>query len=389
MAFTTRLLSRSRKFSGAQVILQHEQSIRHFFTKEAATIALPTVIGDEISDLALRRAISSSFPIPSTLVWKTKNDGLCLKHHIHRFSMMSDASDDLIIEDDFFHFIKSAFDKHKGPNYCWLNKEDKNMAQLNKGGSYLVLVGVFFEDAVLNCRRERIVMFERVKLLQQRYPSLQVFGFQSSSPAFSLTTRSRIVKTIMEEYISFPVLLSEKEFLEMSNVPCYLLFEDFKAPLICHGWDIELEVIFKDLEEFNLSRRGSAISVEDSIGVKANQVINEPWDCSPFKNLLLYYPSCISADDQGNRLFLSDTNHHRIIITDGDGKIVDCNKLIKLGVGSESNLTQSNLLALLSSITICSTRQLPSLSIACSGGTRNCLQLVRIRIIILPYTIGS
>ncbi|CAA7396880.1 unnamed protein product [Spirodela intermedia] len=33
---------------------------------------------------------------------------------------------------------------------------------------------------------------------------------------------------------------------------------------------------------------------------------------------------CISADDHGNRLFLSDTNHHRIIVTDGDGKILDC-----------------------------------------------------------------
>lgn len=40
-----------------------------------------------------------------------------------------------------------------------------------------------------------------------------------------------------------------------------------------------------------------------------------------------FWPSfsgCISADDHGNRLFLSDTNHHRIIVTDGDGQILDC-----------------------------------------------------------------
>ncbi|KAF5198597.1 Nhl domain-containing protein [Thalictrum thalictroides] len=43
-----------------------------------------------------------------------------------------------------------------------------------------------------------------------------------------------------------------------------------------------------------------------------------------FRNLLLYYPGCISADEDGNRLFLSDTNHHRIIIFDGKGKILDC-----------------------------------------------------------------
>ena len=32
----------------------------------------------------------------------------------------------------------------------------------------------------------------------------------------------------------------------------------------------------------------------------------------------------ISVDESGNRLFLSDSNHHRIIIFAGNGKIVDC-----------------------------------------------------------------
>lgn len=32
---------------------------------------------------------------------------------------------------------------------------------------------------------------------------------------------------------------------------------------------------------------------------------------------------CISADEIGDRLFLSDSNHHRIIILDNSGKILD------------------------------------------------------------------
>lgn len=32
---------------------------------------------------------------------------------------------------------------------------------------------------------------------------------------------------------------------------------------------------------------------------------------------------CISADEVGDRLFLSDTNHHRIIIFENSGKILD------------------------------------------------------------------
>lgn len=32
----------------------------------------------------------------------------------------------------------------------------------------------------------------------------------------------------------------------------------------------------------------------------------------------------MTADEDGSRLFLSDSNHHRIIICDGNGKILDC-----------------------------------------------------------------
>ncbi|KAG9149522.1 hypothetical protein Leryth_014298 [Lithospermum erythrorhizon] len=41
------------------------------------------------------------------------------------------------------------------------------------------------------------------------------------------------------------------------------------------------------------------------------------------QNLLFCFPGCISVDSGGNRLFLSDSNHHRIIVTDINGQILD------------------------------------------------------------------
>lgn len=34
--------------------------------------------------------------------------------------------------------------------------------------------------------------------------------------------------------------------------------------------------------------------------------------------------ACVAIDESNKRLFLSDVNHHRIVVTDGDGVILDC-----------------------------------------------------------------
>lgn len=55
-----------------------------------------------------------------------------------------------------------------GPNYFWLNKNEKHKELLKNGGAFIILVGVFFKDSVLNHHREHIIMFETVKSLQLR-----------------------------------------------------------------------------------------------------------------------------------------------------------------------------------------------------------------------------
>lgn len=39
--------------------------------------------------------------------------------------------------------------------------------------------------------------------------------------------------------------------------------------------------------------------------------------------LCVTFAGCISVDESGNRLFLSDVNHHRIIVFNSNGKILD------------------------------------------------------------------
>lgn len=79
-------------------------------------------------------------------------------------------------------------------------------------------------------------------------------------------------------------------------------------------------------EEADARQKDNTILVQNSNGdgMRQHEVIKESYACSSFRNLLLDYPGCVSADEGGNRLFISDINHHRIIITDGDGKILEC-----------------------------------------------------------------
>ncbi|MQM09245.1 hypothetical protein Taro_042112 [Colocasia esculenta] len=223
----------------------HARAVR----RRCNDIRLPRTVSVQkgISSVLSKQTMFGSSSISSGLLWKSKHSSLGQKYHTCRFSTKSDVSDDLIIDEDLLHFIRSAFDMHEDIHY---------------------------------------------------------FKYLVSSLA-----------------VQFVLLL-----LEMSNVPCYLLLKDFTSSLIHREWDVDLEVIVKDLEEFDLSWGGDAATVKESSNNKANHAegIEEPCDCSPLRNLLLYYPSCISADDCGNHIFLSDTNHHRIIVTDGDGEIIDC-----------------------------------------------------------------
>ncbi|KAI3882122.1 hypothetical protein MKX03_013021, partial [Papaver bracteatum] len=229
-----------------------------------------------------------------------------------RLSTVSEIPNQLAPDVNLITFLKSTLDELQGPDYCWLNKPEESKQAFDMNGTFLVLVDAFIPDSLM-FGSEHTLMFETVKLLQRRHPELCIFGFQSLSSDRYVSSRACIVHTIMKEYITFPILLSSKTFPEEVERPCYLIFKDFKSPLQYIGRMTEVETFSKAIEELNLVQHELLDQNLESLKTKKADVAMELYDSS-LRNLLLYFPGCISVDEDENRLFISDSNHNRIII---------------------------------------------------------------------------
>uniref|UniRef100_A0A0E0LQZ1 NHL repeat-containing protein 2 n=1 Tax=Oryza punctata TaxID=4537 RepID=A0A0E0LQZ1_ORYPU len=162
--------------------------------------------------------------------------------------------------------------------------------------------------------------FQRLKYLQQRYPRLTVFAMEYGSDISSL--QSQTVRTVMKEYFSFPILMSDKDFTHMTNGACCLLFEGSKDHVLFSKLDQELEVLIKGMDNAVLKAEPSDTALESRVSWQKEEVPKEPYVGS-VRNLLLYHPACISVDEDGDRIFISDSNHHRVIISNSSGTILD------------------------------------------------------------------
>ncbi|XP_068665525.1 uncharacterized protein [Aristolochia californica] len=242
-------------------------------------------------------------------------------HYVRRCSTISEAPSASTLGIEFFAFIEAALDELDGTCHCWFNKVAENT--FRKDGIFLVVSGMFLG----NCKPVRsgyTFSFDRVKLLKKRFPDLNIFGLQYSSSVVSTDVQTRVLQTIMDEFITFPILLTNKDFSWMDKAG-YLVFDGFKSPVLYHTDDTDFEEVVKAIEEIYVPQNANVFEVHsESTWVRRPEVMKEPHACSSFRNLLLYFPGCISVDEVGRRLFLSDSNHHRIIITDVDGRILDC-----------------------------------------------------------------
>uniref|UniRef100_A0A453RZW9 NHL repeat-containing protein 2 n=1 Tax=Aegilops tauschii subsp. strangulata TaxID=200361 RepID=A0A453RZW9_AEGTS len=209
-----------------------------------------------------------------------------------------------------------------GKNHCWLNAVNGIWKTFNQEGIYLVLL--YQSHETLDGDSKHSAAFRKLKYLHQRYPHLNVFAMQYGSGISSLATQSQAVRTIMEEYITFPILLSDKDFTNMANGACYLLFEGSKDHIIFTKLDGDPELMIRGMEGFSaLSAEPIENVVESGVPWQKEEVVKEPYVGS-LRNLLLYHPGGLSIDEDGDRIFISDSNHHRIIISNGDGVILDC-----------------------------------------------------------------
>ncbi|KAL9235680.1 hypothetical protein vseg_010421 [Gypsophila vaccaria] len=250
--------------------------------------------------------------------------GVCKVMHVSRFSNVAASSKENSCELDLISFIKSTFDLPEGPYHCWINRSEGSKEFLQKDAPYLLLAEAFLDDPPVS-RGNRILLLEKVKQLQQRYPGIQVFGMQSCSSLSSVADRNLLTNVIMEEYISFPILLCSKSFSEVAGGACCIFFEGFESPPLYSESDADLNILHKAIKDLNkqlVQRAGNVAQLESSWSKKPESV-KEPYICSYLQNLPLSLPACISADAHGKRFFLSDSNHHRVIVFDSTGKILD------------------------------------------------------------------
>ncbi|CAN1767395.1 hypothetical protein LINPERHAP1_LOCUS10243 [Linum perenne] len=121
----------------------------------------------------------------------------------------------------------------------------------------------------------------------------------------------------------------------MEHGACYVLFGDSADPLIYHEKDLDLGILSTAIEELHVRQKqnsddsNSCLECLKGTWSKQSDTLKEPHAASYLQNLLLHFPGCVSADVCGSRLFFSDSNHHRIIISDENGQILDCNHAVR------------------------------------------------------------
>ncbi|KAG7011323.1 NHL repeat-containing protein 2 [Cucurbita argyrosperma subsp. argyrosperma] len=239
--------------------------------------------------------------------------------HLLRFSTTMELQCESSPANDVLSFIKSTLDESEGPNHYWLNICDGKKGISEKDGIYLILADQFLEMT----SSDSVVLVENVKFLQHRFPQLHVIGLQCSN-TLSVAEKSEMIQFIMREYVSFPILLSNK-ILEMGRGLCYIISKDFSNPLLISERDTDLNVLRKAIEELlePENEKSGLPNIGRTTYLKHAEIIKEPYSCSFMQNFILHFPGCISADEKGGRLFLSDSNHNRIVIFNGNGKILD------------------------------------------------------------------
>lgn len=277
----------------------------------------------------LRNYQTSRWIINSVALYSCRqidNGVLINRQHTHRFSTVPESCKTFLSEVDLLStFIRSSLNELEGTSHCWLNRSSITKELNGRDGVFLVVAGAFFED-FLGSGTDSTLMFEKIKSLQQRYPSLNVIGFHLCGAVSSDIIRSRLAKIIMSEYITFPILLSNKSLSEMSDRVGYIIFKGTEDPLLLDDKDVDFDILETAIKDLIVQPKEKPGLLHNLRGtwVKPLDAFREPYLCSPLQNLLLYFPGCIEVDEDNNRLFLSDINHHRIIVFDGSGKILDC-----------------------------------------------------------------
>ncbi|XP_051118786.1 uncharacterized protein LOC127242999 isoform X2 [Andrographis paniculata] len=263
--------------------------------------------------------------IRCTAAWFSPSNGVgrrqeLANYQLQRYSTVPETKREVLSVIDILPFIRSSLHKPRGPFHCWLNTITGNKNLFKEDGIFLFLIDEHLEHS-LKATQNSVKMFEYAKSLQQRYPSLQVMALQYGKSIRLNDIPTNLLQRVIKEYFVFPILLSRK----VADVPCFIISKGFQNPIVCSGVDVDLKVLDNAIYHLNAETRKQS-NVDDfnySPWAKPIDAVKEPDICSASRNLLFPFPGCISVDESGNRLFLSDVNHHRVIMFNNNGKMLD------------------------------------------------------------------
>lgn len=280
---------------------------------------------------------SQSRLFPGSILW-TSSDGRRAngtqkwkKVFNYRCSTMTDKPNMICPVLDVLTYLKSTLDTVEGPSHRWLNLGNNKKGTWDKDGIFMVAVNVFVQNDIVH-KNECSLLIQKLKFIQQRFPNLKVFGIQHSLSSTSPQNAAKVNMTILKEFIAFPVLLSSKDFSKDISGAFYLLFEGFKNPIAYGRNDSKIGTMLPAIDAYErryFRENGAQQSMVDSsveLGLAENpsKPVKEPLVCDIWKELLLSFPGSVSADEYGQRIFISDTNHHRIIVANANGRVLDC-----------------------------------------------------------------
>jgi DNA-binding beta-propeller fold protein YncE len=206
---------------------------------------------------------------------------------------------------------------------AWLNTARPVRLKDLKGK---VVVLDFWTLCCINC----IHTIPDLKKLEEKYPNeLVVIGVHSPKFDNEKATES-IRKAILRYEVAHPVVNDADrriwEAYECESWPSIFLI-DTEGNLIAHGSG---EGLFEALDEAvaKLIKEAKDKKTLNDKPLKFELARSHETGESP-----LFFPGKVLADEKSNRLFIADSTHHRIVITDLQGK-----KIAVAGVGEPGNV---------------------------------------------------
>ncbi|WVZ16972.1 hypothetical protein V8G54_009954 [Vigna mungo] len=250
-------------------------ALRHRLTKELSKFLSPITQAGVCcpqSSKALNLVASSVMLVPSARN-PAANWNQVREFHEHRISTMAVKLHEPATEIDLLSFIKASLDEFEGTHHYWLNRSEKIDQRFGADAIYLVLAASNF-----NCD----ITLKKLKTIQKRFPHINIIGLGA------IHSSSDQVHLMQNQCHKFPKASLHK----IEKGAGYMLFKNFRSPVIYHEKDASLEILSQAVQELDDKASGHSklLDVVRCTSLEQHWIIKDLCSFSPLQNLLLYYP---------------------------------------------------------------------------------------------------